>query len=44
MSSTISPASTSADARRVSLLVGVLFGLTGLGSSSAAIALPVMAT
>ena len=44
MSSTISPASTSADARRVSLLVGVLFGLTGLGSSSAAIALPVMAS
>ena len=44
MSSTISPVSTSADARRVSLLVGVLFGLTGLGSSSAAIALPVMAT
>ncbi len=44
MSSTTSAAATSADARRVSLLVGVLFGLTGLGSSSAAIALPVMAT
>ena len=44
MSSTISPAATTADARRVSLLVGVLFGLTGLGSSSAAIALPVMAS
>ncbi len=34
--------STSPDARRVSILVGVLFGLTGLGSSSAAIALPVI--
>ena len=32
-----------ADARRVSLLVGLLFGLAGLGSSSAAIALPVLA-
>ncbi len=31
------------DARRVSVLVGLLFGLTGLGSSSAAIALPVLA-
>src|SRR3954464_8307579 len=29
--------------RRVSALVGLLFGLAGLGSSSAAIALPVMA-
>lgn len=31
------------DSRRVSLLVGLLFGLTGLGSSSAAIALPALA-
>jgi MFS family permease len=31
------------DHRRVAVLTGVLFGLTGLGSSSAAIALPVMA-
>lgn len=35
--------SSSADARRVSVLVGALFGLAGLGSSSAAIALPVLA-
>lgn len=35
--------STSADARRVSALVGALFGLAGLGSSSAAIVLPVLA-
>ena len=35
--------SESTDARRVSLLVGALFGLAGLGSSSAAIALPVLA-
>ena len=41
MSSTTSPAA--ADARRVSLLVGLLFGLAGMGSSSAAIALPVLA-
>ena len=34
--------STATDARRVSILVGLLFGLTGLGSSSAAIALPVV--
>ncbi len=39
----IPPADVRADARRVSLLAGVLFGLTGLGSSSAAIALPVLA-
>jgi MFS family permease len=32
------------DASRVSALVGLLFGLTALGSSSAAIALPVLAT
>ena len=32
------------DARRVPILVGLLFGLTGLGSSSAAIALPVIGT
>ena len=31
------------DSRRVSLLLGALFGLAGLGSSSAAIALPVLA-
>src|SRR6478735_2693708 len=30
-------------AARVPILIGLLFGLTGLGSSSAAIALPVMA-
>ena len=41
MSSTTSPAAS--DARRVSLLVGLLFGLAGMGSSSAAIALPVLA-
>lgn len=35
--------SESADARRLSLLVGVLFGLAGFGSASAAIALPVLA-
>ncbi len=35
--------STVAEARRVSLLVGLLFGLAGMGSSSAAIALPVIA-
>jgi MFS family permease len=37
MSSTASPV-----ARRVPILVGLLFGLAGLGSSSAAIALPVI--
>lgn len=31
------------DARRISLLLGVLFGLASMGSSSAAIALPLMA-
>src|SRR6478672_2529321 len=36
--------STAADARRISLLVGLLFGLAGMGSSSAAIALPVLAS
>ena len=35
--------SESREARRLSLLVGVLFGLAGFGSSSAAIALPVLA-
>lgn len=34
--------STAPGARRVPLLVGLLFGLAGLGSSSAAIALPVI--
>ena len=41
MSSTTS--ATASDARRISLLVGLLFGLAGMGSSSAAIALPVLA-
>jgi MFS family permease len=41
---TADAAATAAEARRVSLLIGLLFGLTGLGSSSAAIALPVIAT
>ena len=31
------------DSRRVSLLLGLLFGLAGMGSSSAAVALPLMA-
>src|SRR5688500_18724506 len=35
--------SDATDARRVAMLVGLLFGLAGLGSSSAAIALPVLA-
>ncbi|RYU13737.1 MFS transporter [Nocardioides iriomotensis] len=35
--------SESTDARRLSLLVGVLFGLAGFGSASAAIVLPVLA-
>jgi MFS family permease len=38
---TRAPAPT--DAKRVSLLLGLLFGLAGMGSSSAAIALPLMA-
>ncbi|GEP39614.1 MFS transporter [Nocardioides psychrotolerans] len=33
---------TTDDSRRVSLLLGALFGLAGMGSSSAAIALPLM--
>jgi MFS family permease len=37
------PAKTPPDARRVSTLVGLLFGLAGMGSSSTAIALPVLA-
>jgi len=32
------------DARKVSLLLGALFGLAGMGSSSAAVALPLMAS
>lgn len=36
-------AEMSNDSRRVSLLLGTLFGLAGLGSSAAAIALPVLA-
>jgi MFS family permease len=43
MSSVAAPAASS-DARRVPILVGLLFGLTGLGSSSAAIVLPVIDT
>ena len=39
----MSSSSTASDARRVSTLVGLLFGLAGMGSSSAAIALPVLA-
>ncbi len=39
----MSPSSPS-DARRVSTLLGLLFGLAGMGSSSAAIALPVLAS
>ena len=35
---------SSTDARRVATLVGLLFGLAGMGSSSAAIALPVLAS
>jgi MFS family permease len=35
--------SEASDSRRIALLVGMLFGLAGLGSSSAAIALPVLA-
>ncbi|MDT0203247.1 MFS transporter [Nocardioides sp. AE5] len=31
------------DSRRISILLGVLFGLTGLGSASAAIVIPVLA-
>lgn len=38
-----SASSRSDDARRISLLLGVLFGLASMGSSSAAIALPLMA-
>ena len=38
-----SSSTTAAEARRISILIGLLFGLTGLGSSSAAIALPVVA-
>ncbi|MGA8258371.1 MAG: MFS transporter, partial [Nocardioides sp.] len=34
---------TTDDSRRVSVLLGVLFGLAGMGSSSAAIALPLIA-
>lgn len=37
------PSSPRQDARRVSALVGLLFGLAGMGSSSAAIALPILA-
>lgn len=38
------PAGVSDDARRVSMQLGLLFGLAGMGSSSAAITLPLMAT
>ena len=40
--STLAAPTTPSDARRVPILVGLLFGLTGLGSSSAAIVLPVL--
>ena len=43
LGSAMSPSATASDARRVSTLVGLLFGLAGMGSSSAAIALPVLA-
>ena len=36
-------ATTDTESRRVAMLIGLLFGLAGMGSSSAAIALPVMA-
>lgn len=39
----VEPASPPDDSRRVSWLLGALFGLAGMGSSSAAIALPLMA-
>jgi len=38
----LQPHVTPDDSRRVSLLLGLLFGLAGMGSSSAAIALPLM--
>ena len=38
------PQLTSDDSRRVSLLLGLLFGVAGMGSSSAAIALPLIAS
>ncbi len=38
----MSSSATARDARRVSILVGLLFGLAGMGSSSAAIALPII--
>jgi MFS family permease len=43
MSSSATTPATTADARRVPVLIGLLFGLAGMGSSSAAIALPVLA-
>ncbi len=39
----MSSTTTASEARRVSTLVGLLFGLAGMGSSSAAIALPILA-
>ncbi len=42
MSVSPAPLGQASSARRVPLLVGLLFGLAGLGSSSAAIALPVI--
>ncbi|WP_435746357.1 MFS transporter [Nocardioides sp. SYSU DS0663] len=38
----MTPTPVGDDSRRVSLLLGLLFGLAGMGSSSAAIALPLM--
>src|SRR4029079_14488242 len=39
---TVGSGMTPDDSRRVSLLLGLLFGLAGMGSSSAAVALPLM--
>ena len=40
----MTPTQVADDSRHVSLLLGLLFGLAGMGSSSAAIALPLMAS
>ena len=42
-SATVGPTMTHDDSRRISVLLGLLFGLAGMGSSSAAIALPLIA-
>ncbi len=41
--SVLQPLVTTDDSRRVSMLLGLLFGLAGMGSSSAAVALPLVA-